>query len=50
MADIMYLCESGALVDFSREDIASLVEKLFADSELRRYNINAILEGGNTDS
>ena len=43
MADITYLFETGALVDFSVDELVRLVRALFADTNLRTNTINKIL-------
>lgn len=45
MADITYLFEEGALVDFAVEELASLVRALFADTVLRATTISKLLVG-----
>lgn len=45
MADITYLFEVGALVDFSADELVRLVRALFADTNLRTTTINKILAG-----
>ncbi|TEB33183.1 hypothetical protein FA13DRAFT_1730944 [Coprinellus micaceus] len=45
MADISYLFEQGALVDFQIEELVNLVRALFADTQLRTNTINKLLEG-----
>jgi len=45
MADITYLFEVGALVDFSTDELVRLVQALFADTNLRTTTINKILAG-----
>ncbi|TFK39823.1 hypothetical protein BDQ12DRAFT_681284 [Crucibulum laeve] len=45
MADITYLFEEGALVDFDLEELVRLVKALFADTALRTTTINKILGG-----
>lgn len=45
MADITYLFEVGALVDFSTDELVRLVWALFADTNLRTTTINKILAG-----
>lgn len=45
LADITYLFESGALVDFDVEELKRLVRSLFADTQLRTNLIDK-LEGG----
>lgn len=45
MADITYLFEEGALVDFDVEELVRLVRALFADTTLRTSTINKILGG-----
>ncbi|PFH51800.1 hypothetical protein AMATHDRAFT_46783 [Amanita thiersii Skay4041] len=43
MADISYLFEEGALVDFSVDELVRLVRALFADTNLRTNTITKIL-------
>ena len=45
MADISYLFETGALVDFTIEELVNLVRALFADSQLRTNTINKLMQG-----
>ncbi|TRM65578.1 hypothetical protein BD626DRAFT_547026 [Schizophyllum amplum] len=45
MADITYLFETGALVDFSVDELVRLVRALFADTVLRTNTIQKIMEG-----
>lgn len=45
MADITYLFETGALVDFSVDELVRLVQALFADTALRATTIHKIQEG-----
>lgn len=45
MADLTYLFEEGALVDFEVEELVKLVRGLFADTPLRMTTINKIMEG-----
>ncbi|KIK61807.1 hypothetical protein GYMLUDRAFT_42852 [Collybiopsis luxurians FD-317 M1] len=45
LADITYLFEEGALVDFEVEELARLVRALFADTVLRTNTINKIMGG-----
>ncbi|TFK65606.1 hypothetical protein BDN72DRAFT_889334 [Pluteus cervinus] len=45
LADVTYLFEEGALVDFEIEEIIQLVRALFADTPLRTNTINKILQG-----
>ncbi|KAF9466111.1 Centromere/kinetochore Zw10-domain-containing protein [Collybia nuda] len=45
MADITYLFEEGALVDFDVEELVRLVRALFADTALRTTTINKLLGG-----
>ncbi|KAG5358516.1 hypothetical protein CJU89_5110 [Yarrowia sp. B02] len=42
LADIRYLLETGALVDYSPEELVSLVQSLFSDSERREKLIGDI--------
>jgi len=50
LADITYLFEQGALIDFQVEELVKLVRALFADSTLRTNTINKILNGHPTPS
>ncbi len=45
IADISYLFEEGALVDFEIEELVKLVRALFADTPLRANTINRLLQG-----
>ncbi|TFY64920.1 hypothetical protein EVJ58_g2304 [Rhodofomes roseus] len=45
MADISYLFEEGALVDFEIDELVKLVRALFADTPLRANTINKFLRG-----
>lgn len=45
MADISYLFEEGALVDFEIDELERLVKALFTDTALRTNIINKLLEG-----
>ncbi|KAK1221072.1 ribosome biogenesis protein ytm1 [Marasmius sp. AFHP31] len=45
LADITYLFESGALVDFQVDELVRLVKALFSDTPLRTNTINKLLEG-----
>ncbi|KAI0629379.1 hypothetical protein C8Q77DRAFT_1202629 [Trametes polyzona] len=45
IADISYLFEEGALVDFETEELVKLVRALFADTPLRANTINRLLQG-----
>ncbi|KIL69288.1 hypothetical protein M378DRAFT_157536 [Amanita muscaria Koide BX008] len=45
MADITYLFETGALVDFGVDELVRLVQALFADTTLRTNTINKISAG-----
>ncbi|KAK0489171.1 Centromere/kinetochore Zw10-domain-containing protein [Armillaria novae-zelandiae] len=45
MADITYLFEEGALVDFEVDEVVRLVRALFADTSLRTITINKLLQG-----
>ncbi|GBE89597.1 hypothetical protein BKA93DRAFT_723614 [Sparassis latifolia] len=45
IADISYLFEEGALVDFELEELVKLVRALFADTPLRTNTINKLLQG-----
>lgn len=43
LADIRYLLESGALVDYSANELVTLLEALFSDSERRQQLINDVV-------
>ncbi|THH27514.1 hypothetical protein EUX98_g6676 [Antrodiella citrinella] len=45
MADIAYLFEEGALVDFEIEELVKLVRALFADTPLRANTVNKLMQG-----
>ena len=45
MADLTYLFEEGALVDFDVEELVKLIRALFADTPLRANTINKLMEG-----
>ena len=45
MADISYLFEAGALVDFEIHELVNLVRALFADTNLRTNTINKLMQG-----
>ncbi|OSD04787.1 hypothetical protein PYCCODRAFT_1433123 [Trametes coccinea BRFM310] len=45
IADISYLFEEGALVDFEIDELVKLVRALFADTPLRANTINRLLQG-----
>ncbi|KAH7890837.1 hypothetical protein F5I97DRAFT_1923327 [Phlebopus sp. FC_14] len=45
MADLTYLFEEGALVDFEIDEIGSLVRALFADTPLRTRTLDRIMGG-----
>lgn len=45
IADISYLFEEGALVDFEIEELVKLVRALFADTPLRTNTISKLLQG-----
>lgn len=45
MADISYLFDEGALVDFEVEELVRMVEALFADTPLRAKTIEKISAG-----
>ena len=45
MADISYLFEEGALVDFEIDELVKLVKALFADTPLRTNTINKLMQG-----
>lgn len=45
MADLTYLFEEGALVDFEIDELVMLVKALFADTPLRTKTIDKIMNG-----
>ena len=45
IADISYLFEEKALVDFEIEELVKLVKALFADTSLRANTINKLMQG-----
>ncbi|KZT21579.1 hypothetical protein NEOLEDRAFT_1164550 [Neolentinus lepideus HHB14362 ss-1] len=45
IADITYLFEEGALVDFEIDELVKLVRALFADTPLRTNTINKLMKG-----
>lgn len=45
IADISYLFQEGALVDFKVEELVKLVRALFADTPLRTNTINKLISG-----
>ncbi|THG95092.1 hypothetical protein EW026_g6495 [Hermanssonia centrifuga] len=45
IADISYLFEEGALVDFEISELVNLVRALFADTQLRTNTINKLMQG-----
>jgi centromere/kinetochore protein ZW10 len=45
MADISYLFQEGALVDFDVDELVKLVRALFADIPLRTTTINKLMAG-----
>jgi protein transport protein DSL1/ZW10 len=45
MADLTYLFEQGALVDFSVDELVQLVQALFSDTPLRTNTINKLMKG-----
>ncbi|CDO69756.1 hypothetical protein BN946_scf184766.g1 [Trametes cinnabarina] len=45
IADISYLFEEGALVDFEIDELVKLVRALFADTPLRASTISRLLQG-----
>ncbi|KDR80702.1 hypothetical protein GALMADRAFT_241105 [Galerina marginata CBS 339.88] len=45
LADITYLFEQGALVDFHVDELVNLVRALFADTSLRTNTINKLMNG-----
>lgn len=50
LADITYLFEEGALVDFETDELVKLVRALFADTPLRTTTINKLLTASPTSS
>lgn len=45
IADISYLFQEGALIDFDTEELIKLVRALFADTPLRTTTINKLMRG-----
>jgi centromere/kinetochore protein ZW10 len=45
IADISYLFEEGALVDFQVDELVTLIKALFADTPLRTSTITKLLAG-----
>jgi len=45
VADLTYLFEEGALVDFEIDELVVLVKALFADTPLRTKTIDKIMNG-----
>jgi centromere/kinetochore protein ZW10 len=45
MADLTYLFEEGALVDFEVDELVKLVRALFADTPLRTKTLEKIMVG-----
>lgn len=45
LVDITYLFENGALIDFTPDELISLLKALFADSEKREKAIERIEQG-----
>jgi centromere/kinetochore protein ZW10 len=45
IADISYLFQAGALIDFDVEELVKLVRALFADTPLRATTINKLMSG-----
>ena len=45
IADISYLFDEGALMDFEVEELISLVKALFADTQLRTNTIEKLKRG-----
>jgi centromere/kinetochore protein ZW10 len=45
MADLTYLFQEGALVDFKVDELAKLVRALFADTPLRTMTLDKIMGG-----
>ncbi|TFK29696.1 hypothetical protein FA15DRAFT_663862 [Coprinopsis marcescibilis] len=50
LADVTYLFEEGALVDFDTDELVNLVKALFADTPLRTNTINQLLMAGQSPS
>ena len=48
MADITYLFEEGALVDFEIDELVKLVTALFSDTPLRADTIQKLQRGHGT--
>ncbi|KAL7415552.1 hypothetical protein BDY24DRAFT_263485 [Mrakia frigida] len=46
IADISYLFETGALIDFSTDELVSLMKALFSDTSLRAGTIDKIISSG----
>lgn len=47
IADISYLFETGALIDFTVDELVSLLRALFSDTSLRANTIDKIVAAGN---
>ena len=45
MADISYLFDEGALVDFEIDELVGLVRALFADTPIRANAISRLING-----
>ena len=45
MADISYLFQEGALIDFEIDELVKLVRALFADTSLRTSTISKLMTG-----
>ena len=45
LADISYLFDEGALVDYETEELVNLVRALFADTPQRTNMINKLVAG-----
>ena len=50
LADLTYLFEQGALIDFSVDELVPLVRALFADTPARSNAIAKIMRGHPTDA
>ena len=45
LVDILYLFDSGALIDFTTDELVNLIRALFADSEKRDKAIERVERG-----
>jgi protein transport protein DSL1/ZW10 len=45
LADISYLFDEGALIDYETQELIKLVRALFADTPQRRNMINKLMAG-----